>query len=210
MNEELEQKADRFCKDYNFSYTILSYNQTKRKSGALIAKESYIAGYQQCEKDTIHTDNKETLQNALKRIEELEQENAELKEINEGYNRNRDKLIAMGFPTFKSCKEYSDKLTNLQKENTELRHQLNKNPCVRIPEWHCSDCLKENATLKKQLEALSGDIPWNKLKDVSEVTKELTEAKEIIEEYVSLDYVQLSPSDKVIDLRDRAEQFLKE
>lgn len=87
----------------------------------------------------------------------------------------------MGFPTFKSCKEYSGKLTNLQ---------------------------KENATLKKQLEALSGDIPWNELKDVSEVTKKLTEAKEIIEEYVSLDYVQLSPSDKVIDLRDRAEQFL--
>lgn len=77
--EELEQKADRFCKDYNFSYRILSYNQTKRKSGALIAKESYIAGYHRCEKDTIHTDNKETLHNALKRIEELEAKIVEMK-----------------------------------------------------------------------------------------------------------------------------------
>lgn len=70
--EQIKQKAKRFCNRYNFSYTILSYNQTKRKSGVLIAEESYIAGYHECEKDTIHTDNKETLNNALKRIEELE------------------------------------------------------------------------------------------------------------------------------------------
>lgn len=77
--EQIKQKAKRFCNRYNFSYTILSYNQTKRKSGALIAEESYIAGYHECEKDTIHTDNKETLNNALKRIEELEQENERIK-----------------------------------------------------------------------------------------------------------------------------------
>lgn len=61
----------------------------------------------------------EVLEGKRKQIEEL-------KEINEGYNRNRDKLIAMGFPTFKSCKEYSDKLTNLQKENAELKAQIEK------------------------------------------------------------------------------------
>ena len=49
---------------------------------------------------------------------------------------------------------------------------------VDIAEKQIADLKKENATLKKQLEALSGDIPWNELKDVSEVTKELTEAKE--------------------------------
>lgn len=38
-------------------------------------------------------------------------ENAELKEINEGYCRNRDRLISMGFPTFKGCKEYAEHLT---------------------------------------------------------------------------------------------------
>lgn len=45
------------------------------------------------------------------RIEELEKENEELKEINEGYCRNRDRLISMGFPTFKDCKEYAEHLT---------------------------------------------------------------------------------------------------
>ena len=35
-------------------------------------------------------------------------------------------------------------------------------------------------------------------------------AKEIIREYINLDYIQLSPCDKVIVLRDKAEQFLKE
>lgn len=38
-------------------------------------------------------------------------ENAELKEINEGYCRNRDRLISIGFPTFKDCKEYAEHLT---------------------------------------------------------------------------------------------------
>lgn len=43
-----------------------------------------------------------------------------------------------------------------------------------------SDLQKENARLKIQLEALSGDIPWNEIKDKSEVLGKLTEAKEII------------------------------
>lgn len=38
-------------------------------------------------------------------------ENAELKEINEGYCRSRDRLISIGFPNFKDCKEYAEHLT---------------------------------------------------------------------------------------------------
>lgn len=38
-------------------------------------------------------------------------ENEELKEINEGYCRSRDRLISMGFPTFKDCKEYAEHFT---------------------------------------------------------------------------------------------------
>lgn len=84
----------------------------------------------------------------------LRKENAELKEINEGYCRSRDRLISIGFPNFKDCKEYAEKLKELEKE--------------------------------------------------------LTNAKEIIKEYINLDYIQLSPCDKVIDLRDKAEQFLND
>ena len=45
---------------------------------------------------------------------------AELQKIVEGYDRNRDRLKAMGFPTFASCKEYSAKLETLEKENERL------------------------------------------------------------------------------------------
>ena len=66
---------------------------------------------------------------------------------------------------------------------------------------------KENATLKKQLEALSGDIPWSKLKDVSEVTKKLTEVKEIIKFLIN---PQLLDKPQYYEWILKAEQFLKE
>lgn len=47
-------------------------------------------------------------------ISELEAKNAELMEKVEGYDRNRDRLIAMGFPHFRNCKEYADKLKELE------------------------------------------------------------------------------------------------
>lgn len=47
---------------------------------------------------------------AEKRIAELKKENAELKAINEGYCRSRDRLASIGLPTFMSCKETVDKL----------------------------------------------------------------------------------------------------
>ena len=61
--------------------------------------------------EVIRTDNTDVIANACKKIAELEKENAELKEINEGYCRNRDRLIAIGFPNFKDCKEYAEHLT---------------------------------------------------------------------------------------------------
>lgn len=83
-------------------------------------------------------------------------------------------------------------------------------------EKQIADLEKENATLKKQLEALSGDIPWNELKDVSEVTKKLTEVKEILQ--VVLDkweqerWILQSDAEikQIENLMKQAENFLKE
>lgn len=47
---------------------------------------------------------------AEKRIAELKKENKELKAINEGYCRSRDRLASIGLPTFMSCKETVNKL----------------------------------------------------------------------------------------------------
>ena len=131
-------------------------------------------------KDKVIKDLEWQLKEVLEDNDNYQKENAELKEINEGYNRNRDKLIAMGFPTFKSCKEYSGKLTNLQ---------------------------KENATLKKQFEALSGDIPWKDIKDKSEVIGQLTEAKDLLSRWIDdRPYTVSEQKDLIAD----TDQFLKE
>ncbi len=171
--EELEQKLEQTEKDltdYQFNYPKIK-DLEKEKCELL----GIIQG-----KDKAIKDLEWQLKEVLEDNDNYQKENAELKEINEGYNRNRDKLIAMGFPTFKSCKEYSGKLTNLQKENT---------------------------TLKKQLEALSGDIPWSELKDVSEVTKELTEAKDLLSRWIDdRPYTVSEQKDLIAD----TEQFLKE
>ena len=60
--------------------------------------------------DTALEDCTESLTDARIKIKELEKENAELKEINEGYCRNRDRLVSIGLPTFMSCKEIVNKL----------------------------------------------------------------------------------------------------
>ena len=49
---------------------------------------------------------------------------AELQKIVESYDRNRDRLIAMGFPHFRNCKEYAEKLKELEKENAELKEKI--------------------------------------------------------------------------------------
>lgn len=55
-----------------------------------------------------------------------EQRILELEEKVSGYDRNRDRLIAIGFPTFASCKEYAAKLK-------ELKAQIEKMKC-------CENC----------------------------------------------------------------------
>lgn len=49
---------------------------------------------------------------------------AELQKIVEGYDRNRDRLKAMGFPTFASCKEYCAKLEKLDKAKEIIKNLL--------------------------------------------------------------------------------------
>ena len=60
--------------------------------------------------DTALEDCTGSLTDARIKIKDLEQENAELKEINEGYCRSRDRLVSIGLPTFMSCKETVNKL----------------------------------------------------------------------------------------------------
>ena len=45
----------------------------------------------------------------------------ELEEKVQGYDRNRDRLIAMGFPTFQSCKEYADKIKELEQQIEKMK-----------------------------------------------------------------------------------------
>lgn len=57
----------------------------------------------------------------------------------------KDSILQQGFTCI--CKELAD----FQKENAELRHQLNKNPCVCNTEWHCNDCLEQLTKAKVAL-----------------------------------------------------------
>lgn len=140
-------------------------------------------------------------ENAYKYADEQTELYRGLKEPSGGYANIVDAYIAGA----------TSETKELQKENTELILG-NKSLSEKLINTTRKklDLQKENATLKKQLEALSGDIPWNELKDVSEVTKKLTEAKEqltqakkYLEECV---YNVVSPE----RLRKDIEQFLKE
>lgn len=66
----------------------------------------------------------------------------------------------------KEAEEYS-----VEKENEQLKQQiklykemLDRNPCVRIPDWHCSDCLEENTKLKQQLTEVKNGGIWHDLR----------------------------------------------
>lgn len=67
---------------------------------------------------------------AEKRIAELEKENAELKAINEGYCRSRDRLASIGLPTFMSCKETVNKLKEAKELVEKYRQAVDK--CLHI------------------------------------------------------------------------------
>ncbi len=105
------------------------------------------------------------------------------------------------------CK-LQERIENLEKENERLRTR-----CEQARDegtGYMQQLEQENSTLKKQLEALSGDIPWSELKDVSEVTKKLTEAREIISEFVKWANWQGSKCPSFKSILDKAEQFIKE
>jgi cell division septum initiation protein DivIVA len=80
---------------------LLEENQELRKEIAKLRSNSF----------TVSAMTEQKLKLALEKGEQLEKENAELKEKNEGYCRSRDRLISIGFPTFKDCKEYAEHLT---------------------------------------------------------------------------------------------------
>ena len=81
-------------------------------------------------------------------ISELEAKNAELMQKVEAYDRNRDRLIAMGFPHFRNCKEYAEKLK-------ELEAQIEKMKCCtncrhsRTEYEHCRTNKHEKWEIKK-------------------------------------------------------------
>lgn len=63
---------------------------------------------------------------------------------------------------------------------------------------------KKIAELKLKLEALDGQTPWKDIKDKSEVIEQLTKAKELLKQWLSL------CGFKVEKLSKDTEQFLKE
>lgn len=73
---------------------------------------------------------------------------AELKEKVEGYERTISRLIEMGFPTFKSCREYAEKLEKLEEEIEDLKEAK-----ARMTQ-KSYDVQVENNKLKKQIEKM--------------------------------------------------------
>lgn len=166
---ELEKEAIEYAKPLDIKYGGSFVRTTEE------VKQAYFAGAEPREKKIEELEQKlEQTEKDLAdyqfnypNIKELEQENAELKQIN------------------------SETLAQLNLDNGEL--------------------IIENEKLRKQLDALSGDIPWNKLKDVSEVTKKLTEAKELLNEFMRIS--KASDEDFEHDYSEligEAEQFLND
>ncbi len=89
------------------------------------------------------------------------------------------KPLSPYFDLFESGYEQAEnRYEGLEKENAELKHQLNKNPCVCNTEWHCNDCLER-----------------------------LTKAKQIIQEFLELNYSEFTKTNAVFL---HADKFLKE
>lgn len=174
---------------------------------------------------TIHTDNKETLQNALKRIEELENENALLKGRNEGFEQQimglliKYEEVYKRFPDLKSAMNKAQIIlkenAELKKVNAETLSQLNLDNGELIIENE--KLLKENAELKEHIKADCIDcadyIKNQKLeKENTELKDKNTEAKEIIR--ALLFHLNKDTFAVIYETREesikKAEQFLKE
>ena len=157
---------------------------------------------------------------------ELEKENAELKTDYE--------VLSCSVDDFG---ELQDKLEEEQRKNNGLEEKIsvllsckncpeNKGGLICQKEYE-NKCLAQKIQFIKELQEENAELKG--LKDVATLIRanndtvitlmqlnnmlvsknqQLTKAKEIIREYINLDYIQLSPCDKVIDLRDKAEQFI--
>ena len=69
--------------------------------------------------------------------ESLQEENKQLKEKVEGYEITRDRLIAMGFPTFMSCKEYAEQINKMKCcQNCKHSEEDNKSSTI------CNECFE--------------------------------------------------------------------
>lgn len=82
-----------------------------------------------------------------------EQRILELEEKVSGYNRNRDRLIAMGFSTFASCKEYAAKLKELENENERLT--VAYETLKLHDEEEIAQLREENAELKEEIRLMN-------------------------------------------------------
>lgn len=178
-----------------------------------MSKEEIIKEAQKLESfDKVHTDNKETLYNALKRIKELELElTVEKDQHQEEINLHlhaEDYIKSLEKENAELKKINSETLTQLNLDNGEL---IIENEKLR----------KENAELKeanKTLATMKNDM-WVELEKkraesqgITNKLHQLTKAKEIIKELMSFS-VQLCDSRHTVDFektREQAEQFLKE
>ena len=216
MSEEaLYNKIDKFCNKTDWSkYPTYEH-----------ALEEFIKEIVEEETKELKKENKVLAQNLEdteilnktyeKRFSDLEKENAELR--NNGFT-----VSAM---TEQQLKVALEKGEQLEKKNAELDCQKNRNKfcysCANATE-RCfrneigCPCEKyksykdENAELKLKLEALEGQTPWKDIKDKSEVIGQLTNAKEIISEYVRLANLEKEDTIAIWQLYHKAEQFIKE
>lgn len=111
----------------------------------------------------------------------LQGKNKGLKELIKGYENTRDRMIAMGFPTFKSVKEYAAKLKELEAQLDIIRDERNyfQEKCEDIElNYYCDH--KEGCKaqeLEAQIEKMNSD--YDKLLDEKiELEDRLAESRE--------------------------------
>ena len=100
----------------------------------------------------------------LKEYQKVKEENKILKDREEGFKKQIIGLCEKYHQVYERFPELKDAFLQGDRiilENEQLKQQiqlykemLNRNPCVRIPDWHCSDCLEENTKLKQQNEKM--------------------------------------------------------
>jgi len=101
-----------------------------------------------CEQNNELVEENGTLKNQVSTLQGI---NKGLKELVKGYENTRDRMIEMGFPTFKSVKEYSAKLKELEAQIEKMKMCCN---CEKWRNWKeelddiSYPCSKHNATDK--------------------------------------------------------------